>query len=196
MPPFFNKTETFLKTFKNTDWIYFVCTVRKVLKRFQKKFLKLTKRKYFSKISQTTKKYNEITKSRKGEIKMSKFVEANEKIAKGVVKGYKKIEDGVVTGMKKISDGFTGAVLDEEGNLKTGKVGKAVVSGYKKVEDAFVNTFMAKEGESVENAKTRIAADNEARQAKIKADAETREAQQKERIEKSLEASRNAGKRN
>ena len=207
MPPFFNKTETFLKTFKNTDWIYFVCTVRKVLKRFQKKFLKLTKRKYFSKISQTTKKYNEITKSRKGEIKMSKFVEANEKIAKGVVKGYKKIEDGVVTGykniedgvvtgMKKISDGFTGAVLDEEGNLKTGKVGKAVVSGYKKVEDAFVNTFMAKEGESVEDAKTRIAADNEARQAKIKADAETREAQQKERIEKSLEASRNAGKRN
>ena len=26
---------------------------------------------------------------------MSKFVEANEKIAEGVVKGYKKIEDGV-----------------------------------------------------------------------------------------------------
>ena len=29
---------------------------------------------------------------------MSKFVEANEKIAEGVVKGYKKIEEGVVGG--------------------------------------------------------------------------------------------------
>ena len=36
---------------------------------------------------------------------MSKFVEANEKIAEGVVKGYKKIEDGVVGGYKKIETG-------------------------------------------------------------------------------------------
>ena len=40
--------------------------------------------------------------------------------------GYKKIEDGVVTGMKKLSSGFTGAVLDEEGNLKTGRLLMAV----------------------------------------------------------------------
>ncbi len=91
---------------------------------------------------------------------MAKFADQMEKIENGVVTGYKKIEDGVVTGMKKISDGFTGAVLDEEGNLKTGKVGEAVVGAYKKVEDAFVNTFIAKEGESVEDAKARIAADN------------------------------------
>ena len=47
-----------------------------------------------------------------------------------------KISDGVVEGYKKIESG--------------------VVTGYKKVEDAFVNTFIAKEGESVEDAKKRL----------------------------------------
>ena len=50
-----------------------------------------------------------------------------------------KISDGVVEGYKKIENG--------------------VVTGYKKVEDAFVNTFIAKEGESVEDAKKRIEKD-------------------------------------
>ena len=123
-------------------------------------------------------------------------VEGYQKIEDGVVTGYKQIEDGVVSGMKKISDGFTGAVLDEEGNLKTGKVGEAVVGAYKKVENAFVNTFMAKEGETVEDAKFRVTSGTEAIQAKIKADQEARAAAQKEMIEKNLEASRNAGKHN
>ena len=85
---------------------------------------------------------------------MAKFADHMEKISDGVVEGYKKIEDGVVTGYKKIEsgvvEGFTGmadkmsgVMLDEEGNLKTGKVGNAVVGAYKKAEDAFVNTFMA-----------------------------------------------------
>ena len=138
---------------------------------------------------------------------MSKFAEANEKIAQKVVEGYKKIEEGVVTGYKKIEggvvEGFTGMVdkmsgvmLDEEGNLKTGKIGEAVAGAYKKVEGAFVSTFMAKEGETAEEAKARVTAGTEARQAKIKADRKVREAAQKEMIEKNLEASRNAGKRN
>ena len=136
---------------------------------------------------------------------MAKFTDHMEKIADGVTEGYQKIEDGVVTGykqiengvvtgMKKISDGFSGAALDEEGNLKTGKVGEAVVGAYKKVEGAFVNTFLAKEGESVEEAKTRVTGSTQAVQAKIKADQEARAAAQKEMIEKNLEASRNAGK--
>ena len=105
---------------------------------------------------------------------MAKFADHMEKLSNGVAEGYQKIEDGVVTGYKKIEngvvEGFTGIVdkmsgvmLDEEGNLKTGKVGEAVVGAYKKVEDAFVSTFMAKEGESVEEAKTRVAAETEAR---------------------------------
>ena len=138
---------------------------------------------------------------------MAKFTDHMDKIAEGVTEGYQKIEDGVVEGYKKIEggvvEGFTsivdkmsGVMLDEEGNLKTGKVGEAVVGAYKKVENAFVNTFMAKEGESVEDAKARIAADQQARQEQMKADAEKRAADQKARIEASLEASRNAGKVN
>ena len=67
---------------------------------------------------------------------MSKFVEANEKIAEKVVEGYKKIEDGVVTGYKKIETG--------------------VVEGFGKVTDACVKTLFPKEGESVEDAKARL----------------------------------------
>ena len=86
------------------------------------------------------------------------------------------------------------AVKGAVGTYQT--IESAVVGGYKKIEDAFVSTFMAKEGESVEEAKARVAADTEARQAKINDDMEAREAAQKAMIEKNLEASRNAGKRN
>ena len=86
---------------------------------------------------------------------MARFADHMEKISNGVVEGYQKIENGVVTGYKKIENGtregfngitekMSGVMLDEEGNLKTGKVGEAVVGAYKKVEDAFVNTFMAR----------------------------------------------------
>ena len=67
---------------------------------------------------------------------MSEFVEANEKIAEGVVKGYKKIEEGVVEGYKKIENG--------------------VVDGFGKVTDKCVEKLFAKEGETVEDAKKRL----------------------------------------
>lgn len=67
---------------------------------------------------------------------MSKFVEANQKIAEGVVNGYKKIENGVVSGYKKIENG--------------------VVEGFGKVTDKCVEVLFAKEGESVEDAKKRL----------------------------------------
>ena len=66
----------------------------------------------------------------------SKLVQANEKIAEAVVEGYKKIEDGVVEGYKKIEEG--------------------VVSGFGKITDKFVDQFLTKEGESVEDAKKRL----------------------------------------
>ena len=56
----------------------------------------------------------------------SKLVKANDKIAEGVVNGYKKIEEGVV-------------------------------KGYKKIENAFVDRYLTHDGESVEDAKKRIA---------------------------------------
>ena len=65
------------------------------------------------------------------------------------------------------------------------KVENTVVGGFNKMTDKFVGKFLTKDGETLEDAKTRIAEDQKAR-----------EAARKERIEASLDASRNAGKRN
>lgn len=67
---------------------------------------------------------------------MSKIKEINQKIEDAVVDGYKKIEEGVVSGYQKIEDG--------------------VVSGYRKIEDKFIDTFLAEEGESTEEARARL----------------------------------------
>lgn len=61
----------------------------------------------------------------------------NEKIEKKVVGGYRKIEDSVVGGYKKMED--------------------SVVGGFEKVSDGFVERLFAREGESVEQAKARLA---------------------------------------
>lgn len=66
----------------------------------------------------------------------SKLVQANEKIAAGVVKGYKKIEEGVVSGYQAIEDG--------------------AVKGFEKITDQFVGHFLTRDGESVEEAKARL----------------------------------------
>lgn len=71
---------------------------------------------------------------------MSKFVETNEKIAEGVVKGYKKIETGVVEGYKRIET--------------------SVVEGFEKLTDKCVEVLFAKEGESVEDAKARLSGED------------------------------------
>lgn len=67
---------------------------------------------------------------------MSKFVQANEKIAQTMVAGYKKIENGVVDSYKKMETG--------------------VVEGFGKVVDKCVEALFAKDGESVEDAKARL----------------------------------------
>ena len=78
----------------------------------------------------------------------SKLVKVNEKIAENVVGGYKKIEKGVVGGYKKIENG--------------------VVGGFNKISDKFVDQFLTREGESVEDAKKRLAAEQTAREASAK----------------------------
>lgn len=67
---------------------------------------------------------------------MSKFVEANEKIAEKVVEGYKKIEDGIVSGYKKIEED--------------------AVDGFNKVNNTIIEKVFAKEGETTEDAKKRL----------------------------------------
>ena len=63
-------------------------------------------------------------------------VEVYEGIEKGVVDTYEKIEEGVVGGYKKVENTF--------------------VSGYKKIEDKFIQKFLAREGETTEEAKERL----------------------------------------
>lgn len=72
------------------------------------------------------------------------LVKANEKIAEEVVGGYKKIEHGVVGGYKKIEEGAVG--------------------GFNKMVDTFVDQFLTKEGETVEEARKRLAEENAARE--------------------------------
>lgn len=74
----------------------------------------------------------------------SKLVKANEKIAEGVVGGYKKIEEGVVSGYKKIEEGAVG--------------------GFNKIADKFVDNFLTREGESVEEARERLADEQQERE--------------------------------
>lgn len=73
----------------------------------------------------------------KGRMKMSKFVQANEKISEKVVEGYKKIENGVVNGYKKIE--------------------KGAVDGFNKVNDKIIEKVFSKDGETVEETKERLA---------------------------------------
>ena len=65
-------------------------------------------------------------------------------IEKGVVGGYKAIEHGVVGGYKAIENG--------------------VVGGFNKITDQCVGAFLTREGETVEQAKERLAAEQKARE--------------------------------
>ena len=78
----------------------------------------------------------------------SKLNHANEKIKEGVVCGYKKIEEGVVDCYRKIENGVGGGYK---------KIEETVVNGFEKVSDRFIETFFTREGESVEEAKKRLA---------------------------------------
>lgn len=70
----------------------------------------------------------------------SKIIKTTEQVAEAVTGGYKKIEKGVVDGYKKIEQG--------------------VVGGYTKIEDKFVAAYLTKDGETVEEAKTRLKKEN------------------------------------
>ena len=79
---------------------------------------------------------------------MSEFEKTNEKIAEGAVKGYKNIETGVVKGYKAIENGVVGGYK---------KIENGAVEGFNKVSDKFVEKLFAREGETVEQAKERLA---------------------------------------
>lgn len=89
-----------------------------------------------------------------------------------LVKANKKIEEKVVGGYKKIEEGAVG--------------------GFNKIADKFVDNFLTKEGESVEEARERLAAEQKAREDVSAAEAEKRAQEQRVIIEKSLQNAQNA----
>lgn len=67
----------------------------------------------------------------------SKLVKANQKIAEDVVGGYKKIEESVVESYKTIENG--------------------AVRAFNKVADRFVDQYLTRDGETVAEARERLA---------------------------------------
>lgn len=102
----------------------------------------------------------------------SKLVKANEKIAENVVDGYKKVEKSVVGGYKKIEEG--------------------VVGGFNKIADKFVDNFLTKEGETVEEVRVRLKEEQKAREEASKAEREEHFARQKEIVEGNKQKAQNA----
>ena len=85
------------------------------------------------------------------------------------------------------------------------KIAEKVVSGYKKIEesavggfnkmaDGFVDSFLTKEGESVEEARERLAAEQKEREVTGAAEMEKRAQAQSDIVERSLKNAENASK--
>ena len=102
----------------------------------------------------------------------SKLVKVNEKIAEEVVGSYKKIEEGVVGGYKKIEEGAVG--------------------GFNKMADKFVDSFLTKEGESVEDARARLSAEQKAREEARTAEKEHRIQKLNEIVEENMQKTKQA----
>lgn len=100
-------------------------------------------------------KYIPEVEQKKAELELAEKI--GDAVADGVVTGYKAIEHGVVAGDKVIEHGAVAGYKAIE---------NATVSGFNKVSDKFVSTFLVKEGESVEEAKARLAAEQHQRNAK------------------------------
>ena len=75
----------------------------------------------------------------------SKLVKVNEKIAQKVTAGYRKMEHGVVGGYQAVE--------------------QAAVQGFGKLTDAFVEEFLTRDGESVQEAKQRLAQEDAQRRS-------------------------------
>lgn len=86
----------------------------------------------------------------------------------------KKIEEAVVGGYKTVENG--------------------AVIGFNKIADAFVDQYLTKDDESVEDARKRLASEEQARREKSELDRQERDTKQKAMIETSIERSRKAGR--
>ena len=88
--------------------------------------------------------YNKITEEARLQEKMS------EKAYETAKSSYNAIEDTVVNGYKAVENAVTGAYKAVE---------DTVTGGYQKIEDAFVEKFLTRDGETVQEAKARLNSD-------------------------------------
>ena len=88
----------------------------------------------------------------------------------GAENGYKTVEDKVAKGYetveKNVTEGYKTVEDTVVGGYKT--VENAVVDGFNKIADKFVDTFLTREGETTEQAKERLAAEQKAREENSK----------------------------
>jgi len=68
------------------------------------------------------------------------------------------------------------------------------IGSFTKLSDGFVDHFLTKKGESVDDAKKRIAEEQASREAVAKAERQARETKEKEKIAASKERAKHAGK--
>ena len=79
---------------------------------------------------------------------------------------YQSVEEGAENGYKTVEDTVMKGYETVEKNVTEGY--KTVVDGFNKIADKFVDTFLTRDGETTEQAKERLAAEQKAREEKIK----------------------------
>lgn len=110
-----------------------------------------------------------------------------------------KIENGVVNGVKEIAENACEFEKVAE-NIAVGTykiIEETVVDGFTTISDAFIEKYLMKEGETLEEAKERINKEQEELAAKTAARTQVNVniPDSNEIVKKNLEASLNAGKR-
>lgn len=88
-----------------------------------------------------------------------RFEKAMEKAEDSITNGCKKLEEDVSEGYKKVEKGVTGGYKKIEDSVVSGykKIEEGAVSGFNRVSDKFVEKLFTREGETVEEAKKRLA---------------------------------------
>lgn len=84
---------------------------------------------------------------------MSKLQETSKKIEEAAIGGCKKVEKGAVSAYRRIEDGVVSGYQ---------KIENGAVADYKKVEGGIIGALFAEAGESIEEARARLAKGAEA----------------------------------
>ena len=93
-----------------------------------------------------------------------------QKVENGAVSGYETVENAVTEGYKTVEETVTDGYKTVEDKVVSAykAVENGVAAGFNKIANGFVDAFLKKEGESVEEARARLEAEQKAREEKYK----------------------------